>query len=183
MTKICSSCGLEKDLVDFYKRIGGKYGKRADCKSCCKSRGFNYYNTNKETILSENKEKFKDPILLEKRKQQKRDRYKMLKHLPHIKEQFKKAKEKWLKQNKNTAKFKAHRFITQIRNKKLGYKNKEATKKHLIKLYEENTCAYCGIKPKGTITIDHIVPRVNPLSSNDPSNLQPLCRRCNVIKG
>ena len=34
ITKICSKCGEEKELSEFYPRKGGKFGVRADCKEC-----------------------------------------------------------------------------------------------------------------------------------------------------
>lgn len=50
--KTCTKCGVTKPLSEFYKREGGKYGVRADCKDCCKDR-FNrrhkeYYPKNVE---------------------------------------------------------------------------------------------------------------------------------------
>jgi len=33
-TKICSSCGEEKDLLNFYKRSDSNDGYRSNCKSC-----------------------------------------------------------------------------------------------------------------------------------------------------
>lgn len=35
-TKICSKCGIEKELVEFQKEKNGKYGVRGDCKECNK---------------------------------------------------------------------------------------------------------------------------------------------------
>ena len=34
MKKICSKCGLEKDLSEFNKQKSGKNGTRADCRGC-----------------------------------------------------------------------------------------------------------------------------------------------------
>lgn len=34
MIKICSKCGLEKDLTDFYRDRASKDGFRSDCKAC-----------------------------------------------------------------------------------------------------------------------------------------------------
>jgi len=34
MSKICSKCGLEKDLADFYRDRNHKDGRRSDCKAC-----------------------------------------------------------------------------------------------------------------------------------------------------
>jgi 5-methylcytosine-specific restriction endonuclease McrA len=40
-------------------------------------------------------------------------------------------------------------------------------------------CAHCG-RP-GLLTVDHKIP-LSRGGSNWPSNLQPLCFRCNVVK-
>jgi hypothetical protein len=34
MPKICSQCGLEKPLRDFYRQEGGAQGRRGMCKEC-----------------------------------------------------------------------------------------------------------------------------------------------------
>jgi hypothetical protein len=35
-TTICSRCGLDKPLRDFYKQVGGAQGRRSRCKTCYK---------------------------------------------------------------------------------------------------------------------------------------------------
>jgi hypothetical protein len=75
--KICTKCGLEKELIGFYKSSRNKSGYRSQCISCdkeynelnkvrikeyFKNRPYDaekseiYYNTNKEIILSKRKE-------------------------------------------------------------------------------------------------------------------------------
>lgn len=34
MTKVCSVCGIEKDLSEFNKQKAGKHGVRANCREC-----------------------------------------------------------------------------------------------------------------------------------------------------
>jgi len=84
MNKICSKCGVEKDVNEFYKNKNSKDGLRYACKMCCEEykkkhekteeykecqriRGKKYRKENKEKIKEyqkiyrkENKEKFKD---------------------------------------------------------------------------------------------------------------------------
>ncbi len=36
MEKLCSVCKIVKDVNDFYKREGGKFGRSHECKQCCK---------------------------------------------------------------------------------------------------------------------------------------------------
>lgn len=33
-TKVCTKCGTEKPLEEYYAAKSGKYGKYADCKAC-----------------------------------------------------------------------------------------------------------------------------------------------------
>ncbi len=37
MSKACSKCGVVKELEGFYKQVGGKDGRRPDCKECHKA--------------------------------------------------------------------------------------------------------------------------------------------------
>ena len=48
---------------------------------------------------------------------------------------------------------------------------------------QDNTCTYCGYRRRAaSLDIDHVIP-VARGGSNDPSNLQVICRRCNQRKG
>ena len=48
---------------------------------------------------------------------------------------------------------------------------------------QDNTCVYCGYRRiAASMDIDHIIPVVRG-GSNDESNLQVICRRCNQRKG
>jgi len=55
--------------------------------------------------------------------------------------------------------------------------------RNLCKRYGSR-CLSCNKGMKiDDLTRDHIIPVSNPLSSNSIDNLQPLCRRCNELKG
>ena len=48
---------------------------------------------------------------------------------------------------------------------------------------QDNTCTYCGHRRRASsLDIDHVIP-VARGGSNDPSNLQVICRPCNQRKG
>jgi len=51
-TKVCSKCGEEKKISEFYKRKESKNGLRKECRDCCRLRSKNW--------ISENKERFKE---------------------------------------------------------------------------------------------------------------------------
>lgn len=62
-TKICSKCGRELSLDNFYKLKSGKYGVQSECKDCYKARVKEYYEQNKEKIKEyheKNREKYKE---------------------------------------------------------------------------------------------------------------------------
>ncbi len=85
MKKICSKCGEEKPLQDFYKQKNGYLGRRADCKICsgkkieewksknpnyisdyynknkkrCRQSSLKYYNKNKEKCCEYNRDYYK----------------------------------------------------------------------------------------------------------------------------
>jgi len=54
-TKICTECGLEKEINEFYKHPGGKYGVNSKCKDCK-----NKYQQTEERIIYkiENRKEF-----------------------------------------------------------------------------------------------------------------------------
>lgn len=54
-TKICTKCGIEKKLSEFYKHLRGKFSVRSKCISCMK----NYQKENKTYIKKRNKSYYK----------------------------------------------------------------------------------------------------------------------------
>lgn len=58
--KVCSLCGIEKSLDEFYKKSNGDL--RSDCKECCNKRAKKYREENHEKILKYRREKlYSDP--------------------------------------------------------------------------------------------------------------------------
>jgi 5-methylcytosine-specific restriction endonuclease McrA len=49
-TKVCKTCGGEKDITDFYKQRSGKFGVMAVCKICWKKHVKEYRDTNPEKV-------------------------------------------------------------------------------------------------------------------------------------
>lgn len=50
ITKICTKCGKEKELSEFYKQKRGKYGCLSYCKECRNKQVCEYRNNNKEKL-------------------------------------------------------------------------------------------------------------------------------------
>lgn len=65
-TKICSKCGIEKDVCEFYNRKKSRDGKRPECKICSNESSVIYNKKNEQKInlikqkyVNKNKEKVK----------------------------------------------------------------------------------------------------------------------------
>lgn len=56
--KICSKCGFEKEVCEFYKVSGSLIKYRSKCKICMNTYSRNYHEINK-TIVSEKNKKFR----------------------------------------------------------------------------------------------------------------------------
>ena len=108
--KLCSCCGIAKDVNLFYKKSGAKNGLSSACKECESSRYKIRYQRDKEKILEHNKE--------------------------YVKENYssvKKYKQKWAKEKYKTSP--QHRIRDKISsriNLALRGKNKSETTEDLI---------------------------------------------------
>lgn len=58
LTKICSTCKVEKNVDEYYKMKARKYGVKAECKCCSAKRDKEYYLANREAIDERNKAYF-----------------------------------------------------------------------------------------------------------------------------
>ena len=56
MTVTCKKCGIEKPLVEYYKAKGTKTGHHSSCKTCYKQRVKTWKDSNKERVLSVQKD-------------------------------------------------------------------------------------------------------------------------------
>ena len=54
--KKCTLCGIEKELSEFCKHKGRKFGVAEQCKICRAEKARKYYESNKEIILAKNYE-------------------------------------------------------------------------------------------------------------------------------
>lgn len=66
-TKICNSCGQEKDISEFHKQKLAKDGYRGDCKTCRNLKNGEYVKNNRhiaKSYYANNKDAFKNRVLL-----------------------------------------------------------------------------------------------------------------------
>jgi len=94
-TKVCSKCGEEKELTEFYKAKNGKFGVQAYCKICRRNYNKAYYKENQEERREYNrnwrkenpdyrKQQYQNNREAELKKQKQRDQ-KNAKHRKHYK--------------------------------------------------------------------------------------------------
>lgn len=75
--KVCTKCGIEKSVSDFYKHKGGRHGVDSVCKDCAKAKSKNwraenpdrvaetkriYNETNREAIRKAERDKYRENI-------------------------------------------------------------------------------------------------------------------------
>jgi hypothetical protein len=94
MVKICTKCKIEKDLEEFHNHIRTKDGKTSMCKLCNKTKP----KTKERAIFDTNNYKKRNP---EKVKESFKKWYEKTKHIPRIRTDSTKEKQKiWVKDNK-----------------------------------------------------------------------------------
>lgn len=179
-TKLCSICGEEKQLSEYYTQTH----KKADgteftyynpkCKECVKEISLKRHHENKEDANRRSREWYQ------------KNREKVLEYMPKYLNQVKyKKKQKEWRQN-NPEKVKDYRI------------KRETNKKHEIstrewedcKKYFNHRCTYCGLAIEdhwiqfagknqlGDFHKEH----VDDDGANDLSNCVPSCKSCNVSK-
>jgi len=193
MMKICSKCGLEKDISEFYKRKDSIDGYHGVCKECNKkyreenkehikeyNKEYNkkWYEENKEHIkeqrkeyYEENKERIKE--YYEENKERIKEYYEDNKE--QIAEYFKKYRE----ENPDKCREKERRYRARKNNAEGNFSEKEFKQKLIFYHYR---CCHCGTDlTKTDYQRDHIQP-LSKGGSNYIDNIQPLCEHCNLSK-
>lgn len=192
LTKLCTKCGVEKELVCFAKSIKGKYGVRSNCKECV----VEYVLSNKEAIDSRNKQWYQDnkTIISNKRQLDKENiAIKKKQYYENNKSFVTSQVKKYRQQNKTTITVKTQLYYQENKDKfcarsahrrasKLQATPSWADQETIDSLYQLATIFNrTGIN----LHVDHIV----PLNSNKvcglhcESNLQLLSSHDNISKG
>lgn len=174
--RVCTSCGVRKDINNFYKRGNG--GFYAECKECQLKKQSKYHFENRDKILVK-KRKYNN---LRKEEISKYNKEYYISNSDNIKLRVK----KWIKNNPQ--KYKDLR----VRSSHI----RQARKKNLLSTFTKNEwdeckkyfkndngvleCAYCG-KELLKATQDHFIP-VSKGGNYTKDNIIPVCRSCNCSK-
>lgn len=185
-TKICSRCGRELNINNFYKMKSHKDGLRSECKECQKED----YNKNLKKRREYEKQYRKDNA---ERYKKHRENNKE-KHLKYMKKYYTENKQKfkqYSEENKEKIALKNRIYIENNREKineinrkrkRLFYRLKHTlTDKEWgeIKLKFNNECAYCGQTKK--LEHDHFIP-ISKGGEYTINNIVPSCKSCNRKK-
>lgn len=206
-TKVCTKCGEEKSVAEFYKKKSGKLGRTQRCKVCRKKLDRARYEANKDKILkkqkqyntanaesiSKNKRRYrqanKERLLAKDRRYYKDNREKVLaknlrRHTQRIKQDAAYKIGYYLRSRQRYAIRGRQKIGSAVRD--IGCSG-EQLKAHIESLFDENMTW----ENAGTYWhLDHIFPlaaanledRAEFLAVSNWRNLQPLEAKANLAK-
>lgn len=189
--KKCTKCGSEKPATTefFYAHSEGKCGLRPDCKDCQAAKRRAYFAKHRESMLEQQR--------AYNRARRARER---VEGINKDKDYYEKNKERLIRQAVEYNRRNKDQYLSRLRawrklnNEKVNVytRNRRALMRkaggfHTIddvrRLFAEQNgrCVYCRSELGRSYHVDHIMPIARG-GSNDPSNLQLLCRMCNLLK-
>jgi 5-methylcytosine-specific restriction endonuclease McrA len=192
--KICKTCNLEKDIIEFHMDKYAKDGLCQRCKECMKT----YYAENINKI-SERSKKYNDANKEHKSKYDKQYRIKNIEkrkayekmYRATNKDKLKKQIKTWQLKNAERCNMRSKKWASKHPEKtRINWQQRMARKNRLpssltiaqweeIKTIFSNKCAYCG--GCGELQQDHFVPLVKG-GEYSHNNIIPSCKRCNASK-
>lgn len=187
LTKICTKCGKEKSVDDFYPHLRGKYGKDSRCKLCINEICRAYKEAHKEELLQKAKV-YRTLHTEEVRKAQSEWRNQNREHIRLYDKKHAKQKAEAIQQKRKTdPQFRlTSRFSYQIWNalrtskaglsweKLVGY-----SLKHLIKHLERQFLPGMTWENYGQWHVDHKIP-ISAFNFTKPEDID--FKRCWALK-
>jgi len=184
-TKRCPNCGETKTVSEFHKSINEKDGLNFWCKLCAIANTHRYYqkNSEKKREYSRKYRQEKAELVYEYNKKYNETHSDHVKeylrnwHEEHADEQNQRAS-KWQKEHPEAVRIRRHTRRSRIKGN--GGKFTETQWNALVVYYyHDGKCLACKTFRKPSV--DHVIP-LKLGGTNNPSNLQPICRNCNSKK-
>lgn len=172
--KLCSKCGIEKPLSEFYKDPRGLFGVRADCITCNNAKSRTYYEDHAEKRRNDHREWTKHNRELARA--QKRRWYQ--RHKETIIDKVK----VWKKDNPEKSRKQAIVDSHKRRARTNASSTLGITQVDIDWMLKRDNyqCLACGVT--NNLTVDHVIPIFRG-GANDRTNIQTLCGVCNSSKG
>ena len=173
--KVCTICGVEKPISEFYKKGNG--GFCSECKACANAKSQQYHEKNRDAIIDYKRNYHRDNK--EAIDAYNREYYKT--HSDEIKARVK----QWVADNPEKARENAAMDMQRRLSRSLGLETtltKDEWHDALDYFTEDSQlyCAYCG-KPIDKATQEHIIPRASG-GGYVKENIIPVCFSCNCHK-
>lgn len=175
--KICRTCTLEKELLDFPRKKSGYV--YPDCKSCSAVKRKVYdqrYNDTHRAEVNERARRYRerhkdDPIYQTRIKE----------HARNQREREREQRREYMRNYKKLNRERlTHHEATRRARKRAAEGSFTFDEWVELCITYENVCLACN--QERPLTIDHIKPLAQG-GSNWISNIQPLCKECNSVKG
>jgi len=211
--KRCPKCGETKPLSEFYKKKGGRGGVCGRCKTCILIERADYRAENRERLRVEQAEyraqypdrrkaadakyyvAHKDEKLAANAKWRIKnpDKVKILSaryRTAHLEKERERSTRNYA-ENPRKARAATARWHAANPEKEREHKNNRRARKQNAEGYASaeqiiarcqlygQLCYLCGNPAEA---VDHVIP-LSAGGSNWPSNLRPICKRCNSVKG
>jgi 5-methylcytosine-specific restriction endonuclease McrA len=198
--KVCNTCGIFKQITEFHRNKSSKGGHLPRCKECRKLADAAYIESHREvTRIRALEWSKKNPEKAAKRAKQWRsanpERCREFSAKYRRSDRGKAATERWLKiRDPRRRQAAARRYYLKNLERYRGYaRNRRATQRGASGRHTKDDiaaiaksqrwrCIYCPASIKRAYNADHIMPLALG-GSNDKTNIQLLCPRCNKSKG
>ena len=183
--KECTICKtlLVANNINFTKAKTGKYGLCAKCKKCKNEQKRQYYNDNKELVLSQNKrwcDENRDKVL-EYKKEYGKNKERRQQYYNKNKDKINKKRREYRKNNPQTVI--NSNIKRRLKEEQQGNGFTKEQWKEMMEFFDWK-CAYSNIQLSGNSkerTIDHIV-ALNNYGEHEIWNLVPMFREYNTFK-
>lgn len=173
--RVCSQCGIEKELTEFARDKYKKHGRRYKCKDCSNSD----FRAKRAEDPEKHQQKCRDWYWSDPEKARKRGRDSVEKWRHANKQTSRDRSREWRKNNPE--KFKAQQLAYRRRVKDAA--GSRLVTASWLKSIKDLPCYYCGTNdPWDVFHIDHRTP-VSRGGDNHWTNLVRACEPCNLSKG